>query len=229
MFLFNNGIIATPAANPLWDSLYAAYKAESNADDSLGVYNGTAQGGLTYGTGVSGSDFVFNGTNAYVSLANNSLNFTTDFSVSAWINLANITGTKVIIGNLLQTPITRGWRFEVSADTLGLYIFDASSNTFLQAGGSPLSASTWYHVVFTRLGSTRTRIYVNGSSSISNSDTRNPVNDTTMYTTIGVNQFGSSNFSGYFNGSIDEVYVWNREITADEVTELYNSGSGTFY
>ena len=39
MFLFSNGIIATPAANPLWDSLYAVYKAENNANDSLGVYN----------------------------------------------------------------------------------------------------------------------------------------------------------------------------------------------
>ena len=79
MFLFNNGIIATPASNPLWDSLYAAYKAESNANDELGTYNGTANGGLTYGTGVDGNSFAFNGTNAYVSLPTNQFNFTNQF------------------------------------------------------------------------------------------------------------------------------------------------------
>ena len=35
--------------------------------------------------------------------------------------------------------------------------------------------------------------------------------------------------SGLFNGSIDAFNVWNRVLTATEVTELYNSGNGKQY
>jgi len=64
-----NGILASSGAkSTLLNNLFAVYKAESNANDSLGVYNGTANGGVTYSAGKSGNAFTFNGTTAYVSL-----------------------------------------------------------------------------------------------------------------------------------------------------------------
>ena len=35
--------------------------------------------------------------------------------------------------------------------------------------------------------------------------------------------------SYYYNGILDEIGVWDRELTSTEVTELYNSGSGKQY
>ena len=72
----------------LLDNLVSVYKAESNANDSLGAYNGTAIGGLTYTGGKSGNAFQFNGTNSYVSIPNTTahLDFTGDFSISFWVN-----------------------------------------------------------------------------------------------------------------------------------------------
>ena len=66
MILSTHGIVNSGSSNPLNINLYAVYKAESNANDSLGTYNGTAQAGLTYSAGKSGNAFVFNGTNAFV-------------------------------------------------------------------------------------------------------------------------------------------------------------------
>jgi hypothetical protein len=77
------------ASSSLKTSLFAAYNGESNANDSFGANNGTAQGGLTYGTGKIGNAFNGNGTNAYVSLPNNSWNFTGTFSINIWAYLSS--------------------------------------------------------------------------------------------------------------------------------------------
>ena len=71
MILSTHGIIGSSGGvlpSTLLTNLYAVYKAENNANDSLGTYNGTAQGGLTYTTGKSGNAFVFNGVNADILL-----------------------------------------------------------------------------------------------------------------------------------------------------------------
>ena len=46
---------------------------------------------------------------------------------------------------------------------------------------------------------------------------------------IGANKYDTSNYQEFFNGNIDEVNLWNKELTATDVTELYNAGTGKFY
>jgi len=237
----------TPSS--LWTSIYAVYNADTlgtsldtsiyrvyngdNVNDSSGnAQNGTNVGSVTFTTGKVGNAFTFNGSN-YISLPNNSLNdLTGDFSISCWVKIGSSSGSKMIIGNLTEaTPggARQGFRFEINGTFAHLELSDASGTTTLSAGGTPLTVGVWYHVVLTRKGSTRTTIYVNSCSSVTNADTRNPSLLPTMYTTIGANRYGTSSFSAYFNGSIDAVTVWNKELTIDEVTSLYNGGLGAEY
>jgi hypothetical protein len=64
------------------------WQAENNANDSVGGNNGTLQGGVQYGPGVSGKGFQLDGVNGYVSIPHSdSLNFgTADFTVGFWVN-----------------------------------------------------------------------------------------------------------------------------------------------
>jgi hypothetical protein len=39
---------------------------------------------------------------------------------------------------------------------------------------------------------------------------------------VAVGRFGAYNF-GYFNGSIDEVAIWNTALTSTQVSEIYNA------
>ena len=213
-------------------SLYAVYKAESNANDSLATYNGTAQGGLTYTAGKSGNAFTFNGTNAYVTLPNNSLNsLTGDFSVSVWVNFATLTS----IGDILSTFTSFGGNyFGVELYVLAYFQFNVYNGTTtftnLQNTGAPISTNTWYNLVITRKASTGTKMYINGTLNVSNTSTQNPVYTTTNYATIGGSNSGGSYVNLAANGTkIDEVNIWNKELTATEVTELYNAGAGKFY
>lgn len=238
MILANHGIISSSGGLPpstLLTNLYAVYKAENNANDSLGAYNGTAQGGLTYSTGKSGDAFTFNGSNAYVGLPNNSMNFTGDFSISVWSNFQGVSGTvQTLLGNLTYDgTYSYGYILSYYNQDLTFQIRNISGNISLSYSTSALFNS-WNNVVITRKASTGTKIYINGNLVTSNLDTRNPSYAATMTPSIGAANYGPtySNLVQYYcdnNTKLDELGIWNKELTTTEITELYNTSAGKFY
>jgi hypothetical protein len=226
-----------PPSYNLNTSLFAVYNADNNANDSFGSRNGTPQGGLTYSTGKVGTAFQFNGTNSYVSLPNNSLNFTGDFSYSFWVKMSNVVGSSVdsFIENLsLGSTYANGynflretssWRFDIRSGG-GLVIYRYTSGGFTNG--------QWYHVVLSRTNNNSPKLYINNTLAPWGSitplgtvptpvTTLNPVYQSNQSCSIG------GAIIGFLNGSIDGLSMWNKELTASEVSELYNSGNGKQY
>jgi len=229
--------------SPFLTSLYAVYKGESNGNDSLGNYNGTVQGGLTYSGGKSGNAFTFNGTNSRIDLPTGSFNsLTTDFSVSAWTLLpTGYTGIDAIpvFNNMSATSwfsAAGGFWVTLFGDVIQFRIGDKSTMPILTyATGYSMGYNTFFHIAVTR-SSGRSRIYLNGTLVASNTDAVNPVYYTsgvnTTTPTIGAIKMPNGVQDGYYapsNTKIDELNIWNKELTSTEVTALYNSGAGKFY
>jgi len=230
------------AASPFLTSLYAVYKSESNANDSLGVYNGTAVGGLTYTAGKSGNAFTFNGTTSYVALPTNSMNFEQSFSVSAWVyssvNLGNIylpILSNVQADSWFNNPT--GWWFEITGNDVRVYIFNHTNtyNVTTYAYAPGFNTSTWINVTFTRGVSGSTKIYINGTLLATNTNSMNPVyalgTTGNIVPTIG-NLYVPSKTDYHYAPSgtkADEIAVWTEELTSTEITTLYNAGAGKFY
>jgi len=220
------------SSNPLNTGLYAVYKAESNANDSLGTYNGTAQGGLTYSGGKSGNAFTFNGTNAYVSLPRTSsqFDFTGDFSISIWMKQS-------ADGNIFEnfygtsTTVRYGYNLYTQSGRIRFAIYTGTA-THLGECSTPIVTNTMYHIVITKTTSSAYKTYVNGNlattSTVSGNITNNPVYNALNQVNIGSDVYNGSRNS-YYNGQIDELNIWNRELTSTEVTEVYNTGTGKFY
>jgi len=78
----------------------------------------------------------------------------------------------------------------------------------------------WHHVVVTKEGSS-VKVYVDDTNTYSGSYTYT-IGDYNMY-------FGTWNYHSFRDGKIDEIGLWSRALTSDEVTELYNSGAGFTY
>jgi hypothetical protein len=104
-----------------------------------------------------------------------------------------------------------------------------SSGSYVEVDSDPgwtvQSANTWYHAVFVADGTNLT-IYVNGVQRAQQSFPYSIDYGSDAVLIIG----GRDAANGWtMNGRLDEIGVWNRALTTDEITALYNSGSGLPY
>lgn len=234
-------------SNTLNTNLFAAYKAESNANDSLGVYNGTANGGLTYVTGKSGNAFNFNGTNSYVSWADNSFNFVGDFTISIWVYPVSGAAQNILNNRAFTSgTINKGWGLGINnisgaqtSKVTWVQLIGPASNQYTgwEYRTTSLTLNAWNHVLIYRVSGVDTYCEVNSvlqSPTIFGTGanvTLDPTYHTTQKNSLGafINLAGAvSNYSP--SGTrVDEMYMWNRQLTTQEKTDLYNSGTGKFY
>ena len=209
------------------------YKPTTN--DALNTYNGTAQGGLTYGLGKVGTAFQFNGTNAYVSLPDNSLNLTGPYSISMWVYFAsNPSGETPYLLNSVNATTNTGfeYRIRIGKPEINLYT-SGGLFTSWYASNELFNTSGWYHLILVKPLNQQPQFYVNGVSTLTGIRVSNATVTEVTYTnpvkcSIGNNVTYLSNYMP--NGSkIDALNVWNKVLTQSEITELYNSGNGKQY
>ena len=241
MFLINPYILQA-SGNPLWDGLQAYYTADNTGNDALGTYNGTLTNGATYGTGIINNGFSLDGVNDYVNLGDN-LDIRLDsWSYNFWINMDTINRdnsilTKSDTGNNWE----RWWFIVNSSNELEFHLqngTDNATNRKYFKSTQTLSASTWYMVTIVLDRSDKAYMYINGASETIISTDGNGTSITNELSSWSAYDFNltfnccigaKSTVNQLFDGIIDEVGIWNRELSASEVTELYNSGSGKQY
>ena len=172
--------------------------------------------------------FNFDGSNDYLDLGNHSAFDvgTGDFSVSAWINVTLGSGEnqKSILYSRDASSPNAGFDFQVDdgADRLRA-VFDEGA-TVLEARGvnNSLSSDTWHHVVMAVNRTSGTcKLYLDGSlnKSVDISSL------TGSFSNSGSTFIGAkSSTQQRFDGLIDELAMWHIELSASDVTSIYNNG-----
>jgi hypothetical protein len=155
----------------------------------------------------------FDGTNDYVETDDYNL-VTSDFSISAWINSRNVTARQPIVEEDLAN--SAGVMFELRSSAITLW----EGYTALNSIGA-LSNDIWYHVVGTYDGTTA-KIYIDGV--LNNSAGRTFGSTTSENLHIGWGEWNAGANSFYFNGFIDDVRLYDRALSLDEVEAIYNLG-----
>jgi len=200
-------------ADSTYSSNIALYQFEDNANDTTGNYNGTASN-ITYTTGKYGNAAGFNGSNSAIVVPNNILT-TNDHSISLWFNLDDTDGIQTAIEFDFENRII--FR-PVSSDSNKANI--GSSGWFNH--GLSFSTNQWYHLVITFSAGNPFKIYVDGVLSYtgSNSNINTQSND---------NIIGAGNASGGngLDGKIDQVRIFNKAISAEDVATLYAETTST--
>lgn len=225
------------SVSPFLTGLVSVYKAESNANDSLGTNNGTALGGLTYTTGKSGNAFTLNGTTTYVDMGDVMDVGLNSWSYSLWFNTGLSTTYQDLFSKSLASGLTGRFGSYLEADKVKFFLEISSGSVAFIETVNTISINTWYNVVFVVDRSNRLQIYLNGTLQSVN---RTGIIDLPPYSTTNLNTncpfrigcyTASNNITALpsFNGKIDEFGIWNRVLTATEITELYNAGTGKFY
>jgi hypothetical protein len=200
-------------------------EASGNATDTSGLSNvGTVSGAVRV-PGVHGSALSFDGVDDSVIIADaNSLDLTAGMTLEAWVNPGVMNAWESVI---VKERGTGSYSYALYAHDGGSQPGGApvpSGNVFANndfrtvRGLSQIASGAWTHVATTYDGVTQ-RIFVNGVEVASRPQT-GAISVGTGALRIGGNDVWAGE---YYQGLIDEVRVYNRALTAAEITTDMNT------
>ncbi len=203
------------------------YLTATKARDTSGFANDGiltgANGKPVSRPGRLGQALAFDGVDDYV--ISSSLINTSPVTVSAWVKLTSYPAAKGLVTGFVNGIGGAAYDKDLYINTDGrlyFYVYDGAQRT-TSAPTSPIPLNTWVHVMGTANGSAA-KAYVNGVEvgSVAAGATY------TSYTVPNLLIQGTSGLAsiagGYMAATIDDVRVYNRALTASEVTALYKLG-----
>jgi len=198
-------------------SLVSWWPGGANTTDIVGGNSGGLRGNASYADGKVGQAFQFDGNGDGVLIGNPANLRLQNFTIEGWIK--------------------RGSAGQVSASSIfgeivgygsGGYVFGFLSDgrLFLSKNGvsevhsaRPIADTTWRHVAVTKSGGSVV-FYVDGAS-----ETTQAYEATFEFSTDLVIGAVNSTMEASFLGSIDELSIYSRPLTASEVQAVYNAGN----
>ena len=187
--------------------------------DSSGNGNNGTIYGATWANGRYGNGLRFDGVDDYVEIGGN-ISPTEQITLSAWVYITGDNG--YISQDIIRKSIAHGkgyhlrWRhaginylrFYLNINNTWYYVEDTIQNTNYLNG--------WHYFVGTYDGS-QMKLYVDGNlrSSLS-------VSGPITYDALTVTWLMAEYYDGFLQGYIDEVKIFSRGLTQEEITDLYN-------
>jgi parallel beta-helix repeat protein len=181
----------------------------------------------------------FDGKNDYVLVNGSSSLFspfvTGNITMAAWIYLKTFSGPAMIYGTNSQNWCVGGI---IEADSNGFrggfQKVDTNEAIISSFPNISISLNRWYHVAWTYSNGSQLRLYVNGTQ-VNNMTPAITMDDVSQLYNL---EFGTSAFAGasgggvcggltYFNGTIDQVVIYNRTLSAAEILNLYQVSNDT--
>jgi hypothetical protein len=161
----------------------------------------------------------FNGIDDYVAVNNDGWLPTTALSWGVWIKTPDFTNTQRIFLGEYATG-TKGFNVYIRNSSHEVEFILGNGTTIQSlAADTATVADTWEHWVGTYNGTTM-KMYCNGVEQATTANLSGPI----VY--FGSGGFVISQASLPFNGSIDDVRIYNRALSPAEVTQLYDLGGG---
>ncbi len=203
--------------------LSAWWPANGTSFDVVGGQSAILVSGTTYAAGKVASSFSLNGVNNYVWMpaqANYDVGKSTNgFTLEFWVKTPGSSATpRAVVGWNNQTD--RGVKLTQSYDALCLQIWETNATDHGLTAVAGVFNNNWHHVALTydrALGQART--YLDGAPQ--HTDTIGsfvPETDYDFY-------IGEWPGYGFFSGQVDELSLYQRPLSPQEVYNVYASGS----
>ncbi|QYR21525.1 Ig-like domain-containing protein [Paenibacillus sp. sptzw28] len=213
-------IVKAVPSDPLADGLTAHYRFDDSLSEATGQQNeGTVTGSkidntggsITYSTGALGHAAVFDGASG-VRLPDGLIKGDV-YSVSMWLNPKTLTSFATTFFGAASTDswvslVPQSWDSNLMLWS-GTAWYDGITNTKMQT-------NAWAHVVFT-VDKGNLKVYVNGVQKFTGSNFPNVFTNADGVFGLGVNFWDAP-----FNGSMDDLRVYEIALSADKVSRLYN-------
>ena len=214
----NPQCMTTPANIVGW------WPGDGNTYDLARTNFAVLNAGATYGAAMASHGFSFDGSDDYVEVPNApDLNPTNAITLEAWVYQTGNQSQNLPIFSKDNPSSTRQYLLTVaSSGKFRAHVWRNPGGIAYFDGITTVQLNTWYHVAMTYDG-TNLLLYVNGIADAGTAATGSIVTSTEPLRIGGSYSGGWGNYK--FAGLIDEPTVYNRALTATEVSALYAAGS----
>ncbi|MEW6184678.1 MAG: LamG-like jellyroll fold domain-containing protein, partial [Thermodesulfobacteriota bacterium] len=190
------------------------------SDASGNGHDGTLINGPLWSTGRITGALSFDGTNDHIIVQHNDALNTASLTIAGWVKLSGQGSNYQVLWLKLQVNDSNGYFMIVnslnSATPSRLEWTVSKAGTYYQVFSTTvLTNNVWYHVAVTFSGTT-SRIYVNGSLEGTNFAASKGTTTDPFY--LGIED---GDCCGPLNGILDDVRIYDRELTAAEIQLLY--------
>jgi len=218
-------IEATPPTGFETNGLVGYYPFDGNASDVSGNANNGTVHGATLTTdrfGIQGKAMAFNGIDQYVEAPHQTyLNFPAgDFTVTFWAAVNDLSRLQYFVGKDMGQGINNKWitLYSPNPSFLGFgIVINGPAYAFANVSSVP---GTWHQFIY-RKSSTQYSVHFDGVLVSSSQGPASLRSDNTAPLRIGQCEDG-----GYVYGKLDDVRIYNRALSSQEVAELYGLESG---
>jgi len=188
------------------------------AHDTSGEGNDGTIYGANWTEGKFGKALSFDEVDDYVGVPYaDSLYIPNEISVSVWIKPANASGkSQTIIAHSPESFQFNYWLY-LEENALKLSVYSSTYPDLVIPNAVPTN-NIWYHIVFTAVKGSVVKVFVNGvevGNGAAESDFW-----TGGYVTIADLR---PNRKICFNGTIDKAHIYNKALSKEEISDLYNN------
>jgi hypothetical protein len=224
------GVMAQVCVQPP-TGLVSWWPAEGNANDMQGTNQGTLKGNAGFTLGKVGQAFLLNGNTGSIVEVPDALNLnftpTSPMTIELWARKTSTQWAMHIVGKrdncgLTSDPdISYGMGWVSGWGQNGLFFGWQGSDAMTWGGEADLPLNVWTHLASTFDGTTL-KIYINGSLAAISPGTLGP----SFPVPFKMGDLGTcGSFGTGFVGLLDEVSLYNRALTAEEIQAIYSAGS----
>jgi hypothetical protein len=228
----NFGATSVSEASILTGGAGATANLEWNLDEKTGSTTKDISGNNLTGTingaswtqGKEGAALRFDGTDDYVTLADNtSLNLTT-ITLEAWVKFNTVNGTNKTIVAKWQPGVKQQYVLQLDSDNkLAFWTGNGTTGGSRLASATTPVANTWYHVVATATGTTK-NIYINGRLDATTAAGFALAGSSDIDFSLGSKKNNVGTYFEFLDGSIDKVKVYNYIRSQAQIAYNYNRG-----
>jgi hypothetical protein len=225
-FLIFFFFISNVTAAPVIDGLISHYNFETNADDQEGSNDGQLLNGASIVADLErGNVLSLDGTNDYVNFGNVlTLRSTQEATFTMWFKVDSFSNSNPLITRQSENFYRQDYAISIQDDSTISYAYDDTSVGPFSTDWTvnQMQTDTWYHLSFILHSDNTVTAYLNGVLLGSKTGRHNDYSSRVFNIGRGYDRGDYGPFT-YFDGSIDEVMIFNRALTEQEIMNLYTS------
>jgi len=216
----------TPPTN-----LLSWWPGDGDATDFQGLNDGVLTGGTGFATGKVGQAFSLDGIDDYVEVPNDGADYdfdvTDSFSIDAWFRTIKPSGPQDTYAILSKEGSIPAWNLNIFPNNkLNCGVQPIDGGTFNAVSTGTYTDGKFHLAVCVVNRATNTlTLYVNGDEEIVTVDIPADASFVQLATNVLIGARSPTSPDRFFEGEIDEVEIYDRALTAQEVKDIFDAGT----